>query len=683
MDIRLRYTNENFEQVERDFDLVVLAVGLDAKPAVSDSMSRLGIELNEFGFCKTDRFIPLETSRPGVFVAGAFQEPKDIPETVTQASAAASLSMELLAQARNTLISKKKYPIEHDITDEDPRIGVFICHCGLNIASTVDVEQVSKAISTDPYVVVATHTMYTCSDSSLSEIKKCIVENRLNRVVVASCTPRTHEDLFRETLREAGLNPYLFELANIRDQCSWVHSSEPDAATIKAIELVRMSLARASYLKPLTGESLAINQNGLVIGGGLSGMTAALSLADQGFKVFLVEKSGALGGQMMNVHSTLEHDTTFGFMNDIIKRAENHINIKLYLNSEVSGINGHIGKFTVSVAGKDTGNGKGSELSCGAIVVATGAKPAETSEYLYGESEHILTQIELEKLLREDRFNGKGKNIVMIQCVGSRNNETQYCSRVCCSMAVKNAMNIKKKYPDAAIFVLYRDIRTYGFREKYYQAARKAGVVFIRYDEEKQPVVTNEKGLVVALDSPDLPERIEIESDAVILSTGIKAPAGNRQISDMLKLQLNSDGFFLEAHIKLRPVDFATEGIYLCGLAHSPKMMDENIFQARAAASRAATILSKTHLVVGAQVSAVDQDKCISCMTCVHACPYGAPFVNIDGKGEIAAAKCMGCGICASECPARAIQLNHFESRQFEIMLEDLLSNHSAAFSRN
>ena len=679
-DVRLRYADENFRQVERDFDLVVLAVGLDPKPGISESMAQLGIELNEFGFCKTNRFAPLETSRPGVFVAGAFQEPKDIPETVTQASASASMAMELLASARNTLIAKKSYPLEHDVGDEEPRIGVFVCHCGINIAGTVDVEKVTEAISKDPHVVVASHTMYTCSDASLSEIRKRIEEHRLNRVVVASCTPRTHEPLFRETLREAGLNPYLFELANIRDQCSWVHSTAPDMATQKAIELVRMSIARARFLKPLFGESLAIVQDGLVIGGGLSGMTAALSLADQGFKVALVEKSGALGGQMLNVHSVLEGDDPYFFMANLLYRTQNHRNITVYLGSEVTKVSGHIGKFVVTVAGKGKGNGQGeitrTDISCGAIIAATGAEPAKAAGYLSGESENVLTQSELEKRLHEDRFDGGGKNIVMIQCAGSRNDEHPYCSRICCSMAVKNALAVKKRSPDANIYILYRDMRTYGFREKYYRAARDAGIVFLRYDETKPPVVSREGGLLVAVDSPDVNDRVEIEADQVILSTGIVSPAANRQLSDMLKLQLNADGFFLEAHVKLRPVDFATEGIYLCGLAHSPKMIDENISQARAAASRAATVLSKTHLEVGAQVSEVNQDKCISCMTCVHVCPYGAPFANTDNKGEITAAKCMGCGICASECPACAIQLNHFESRQFKAMLDDLLEHH-------
>ncbi len=675
-DIRLRYMNEQFQHVECDFDLVVLAVGMDPKTDISESMARLGIELNESGFCKTSRYTPMETSRPGVFVAGAFQEPKDIPETVTQASAAASLSMELLAKSRNTLIVKKKYPTEHDTTDEEPRIGVFVCHCGINIASTVDVEKVTSAIAGDPNVVVASHTMYTCSDSSLSEIKKLIAEHRLNRVVVASCTPRTHEPLFRETLREAGLNPYLFELANIRDQCSWVHSSDPDNATLKAIELVRMSIARAGLLKPLTGESIAINQNGLVIGGGLSGMTAALSLADQGFSVSLIEKSGKLGGQMSLIHSTLDCENTAGFMYTLIQRVMEHRNITTHLNCDIDSVHGHVGNFTVGLSEKEKGNGRCAEVFCGAIIVATGAEPARPLEYLYGESDNIITQFELEQMLYEEHFARNVKNIVMIQCVGSRNKETPYCSRVCCSMAIKNALHLKKKNPEANIYILYRDIRTYGFREKHYQRARNAGIVFLRYSDTRQPEVYYEDNvLMVSFTSPDMPEAIEIEADKVIQSTGIKAPADNRRLSDMLKLQLNNDGFFLEAHIKLRPVDFATEGVYLCGLAHSPKMLDENISQARAAASRAATVLSKTHLEVGAQVSEVNQDKCISCMTCVHACPYGAPFMNVDGKGEITAAKCMGCGICASECPARAIQLNHFESKQFNSMLDNLMEH--------
>ena len=667
-DLRLRFITEDGID-EKEFDLVVLSVGLDPKKSVSSTISRLGIELNEYGFCATDRFFPLETSRPGIFVAGVFQEPKDIPETVTQASAAASMSMELLAKARGTIVTKREYPPERDITDEKPRIGVFICHCGINIASTVDVEKVTAAIASDPDVIVATHSMYACSDASLSEIKEAIIEHRLNRIVVASCTPRTHEPLFRETLREAGLNPYLFDLSNIRDQCSWVHSSEPEAATQKAVELVRMSIARTRHLSPLIGESLAINQAGLVIGGGLSGMTAALSLAEQGFKVHLVERTVNLGGHLRNIYGTLEHDNVSDFTDTLIKKVETNPNIILHMRTEVAGIAGHVGKFKIKLSKP----GESVEVPCGALIVATGADQAETSEYRRHESDNVITQVELEKYLHDNSFNGSGKNIVMIQCVGSRNSERAYCSRICCSMAIKNALAVKKKNPDSNIFVLYRDIRTYGFREKFYKQARKAGVVFIRYDEEKPPVVVSEdKSLLVALNSPDFPESIEIEADLVVLSTGITPPEDNKLVSNMLKVPLNPDGFYVEAHLKLRPVDFANEGIFLCGLAHSPKFMDENISQARAAAARSATVLSKTHLEVGAQVSHVDQSRCISCMTCVHSCPYGAPFLNKDHKAEIAAAKCMGCGICASECPARALQLKNFEAKHFIIMLDDL-----------
>ncbi len=667
-DLRVRFVNESGQLQEQQFDLVVLSVGMEPGATVQEIASRLGIELNEFGFCATDRLLPLETSRPGVFVAGAFQEPKDIPETVTQASGAASKAMELLATARNTLVTKKVYPDEHDISDEEPRIGVFVCHCGINIASVVDVERVTEAVSQQPDVVMATHTMFTCSDTSLLDIKDMIDEHRLNRIVVASCTPRTHEPLFRETMREAGLNPYLFELANIRDQCSWVHSSEPEAATEKAIELVKMSIARARFLEPLEGTSLAIDQSALVIGGGLSGMTAARSLANQGFKVHLVEKSDVLGGHLAEIYRTLEHDDITHFTTELIKRVKNHANINLYLETEIVAVAGHVGNFHITLSA----HGKKTEVSSGAIIVATGAEKAETSEFMYGKSDNVITQVELDKHLHKHTFDAKGRNVVMIQCVGSRNEEHPYCSRICCSMAVRNALAIKEQDPDAGVFVLYRDIRTYGFREIYYKKAREAGVLFIRYDRDDPPVVSDTEGLVVKVNSPDFPESIEIEADNVVLSTGIEACPDNKCLSDMLKVPLNADGFYLEAHVKLRPVDFATEGIFLCGLAHSPKCIDENISQARAAAARAATILSKTHLDVSAQVSYVDQEKCISCMTCVNVCPYNAPFCNRDGKAQIEAAKCMGCGICASECPAYAAQLRHFEADQFKVMIDEL-----------
>ncbi len=699
--LRVSFIDENSRLQQKDFDLIVLSVGMEPPHGLAELASRLDIKLNEFGFCDTDRLLPLSTSRPGVFVGGAVQEPKDIPETVTQASAAASMAMELLAPARNTLITKKSYPTEHDVADEPPRLGVFVCHCGMNIGSVVDVEQVVKCIEHEPDVVLATHTMFTCADTSLSNIKDMIHQHRLNRIVVASCTPRTHEPLFRETLREAGLNQHLFEMANIRDQCSWVHSAAPQSATEKAVELVKMSVARARTLWPLEGGTLTVDQTGIVIGGGLSGMTAALALADQGFNVHLVEQSDRLGGILHDIHRTFEHDDIAVFTRGLIDQVDKHPRIKLYLEAEITGIKGHIGKFVVTLAK----GGANFEVSGGAIIVATGAQAAKTTDFLYGKSDRVLTQVELEQRLHDktrlapwsnednkpaklgvaDYSTGqaKGQNIVMIQCVGSRNEKHPYCSRICCSMAVKNALDIKKLDPDANVYVLYRDIRTYGFREIYYQQAREAGVVFIRYTPDAPPQVTDNNGLVVTLKSPDLPDSLAIEADNVVLSTGVEVDLqNNKRISDMLKVPLNADGFYVEAHMKLRPVDFTTEGIFLCGLAHSPKFIDENISQARAAAARAATVLSKTQLDVSAQVSYVDQQKCISCMTCVTVCPYSAPYCNKDGKGQIEAAKCMGCGICAAECPARAIQLNHFETDQFEVMIKQLFPGENGSNSK-
>ena len=704
MNPRVRFLDESGKLSEEEFDLVVLAVGLEPSKSAVQSARQLGVELNDYGFCATDRSSPLSTSRPGVFVAGAFQEPKDIPETVMQASGAASMAMELLASARNTRTVKKKYPDEHDVTDESPRIGVFVCHCGRNIGSVVDVETVVKAIENLPNVVYATHTMFTCSDTSLSNIRDQIRMHRLNRIVVASCTPRTHEPLFRETMREAGLNPYLFEMANIRDQCSWVHSVTPEIATRKSVELVKMAVARAGLLLPLEPGTLAVDQKGLVIGGGLSGMTAALALANQGFKVHLVERAERLGGHLHDIHFTLENTDVAGVTADLIRQVQNHRNIDVYLSADVADVKGHIGEFHATLS---QGNKK-LEVASGIVIVATGADRAETTKFLGGTSPSVITQVELEKRICESKLPAGVKNVVMIQCAGSRDDERAYCSRICCSMAVKNALAIKRRSPDTNVFVLYRDIRTYGFRELYYKQAREAGVVFMRYAREQEPVVTRTSvegilpscdagilhalpskpegetpsaradgtsatQLTVSLTSPDFPESLVIESDLVVLSTGIEADrANNKRISDMLKVPLNGDGFYVEAHLKLRPVDFATEGIFLCGLAHAPKFLDESITQARATAARAATILSKTHLDVSPQVSYVDQNKCISCMTCVHACPYGAPFCNTDGKGQIEAAKCMGCGICASECPARAIQLNHFQTDQFRVMIRQL-----------
>jgi len=553
--------------------------------------------------------------------------------------------------------------------NEELRIGLYICHCGHNIAGVISPEALAEAARDLPGVTVCRDHLYSCSEAGQREITKDIREFGLNRMVVAACSPKLHEPTFRRLLADSGVNPYLLEIVNIREQCSWVHAREPEKATDKAAELVKMAIARARSLTALQNTSVAVNQCAVVIGGGLAGMTASLSLADQGFRVELIEKTESLGGNLKDLRYTLENEDISSFAAGVIERVNIHPNIRLRLGTQVSAVAGFIGNFrvTLSKAADKT------EVTAGAIIVATGAGRADTGDYLRGKSDKVITQAELEKQLIEKTADLGGKNIVMIQCAGSRNAERAYCSRICCSMAVKNALGIKKLCPGANVYVLYRDIRTYGFREKYYKEARQAGVVFIRYKSELPPEVKEDNGLlVVALNTPDLPEAIEIEADMLVLSTGVEPPKTNKSLAEMLKVPLNVDGLFVEAHLKLRPVDFASEGIFLCGLAHSPKMIDENISQARAAAARAATVLSGARLEVSAQVSRIDQEKCISCMTCVRACPYGAPSLNADRKAEIVAAKCMGCGICAAECPARAIQLAHFEARQFNAMLDEL-----------
>ena len=659
---RLSYIKDG-KPVDEEFDLVILSTGLRPSEEAIRTAALVGVELDACGFCHSEEFAPVTTSREGVFVAGAFQEPKDIPETVTQASAAAAMAMQMLAPARGTLITEKVYPPERDFTDAVPRIGVLICHCGINIAGVVDVEKVVDAAKNMPYVAYAESAVYACADNTQDLMKDLIREHNLNRLVVASCTPRTHEALFRDTARECGLNPFLVDMANIRDQCSWVHSNEPDAATDKAIDLVRMAAARSARLTALPTESLPVAQSALIIGGGPGGMTTALSLANQGFPVHLVEKSAELGGRL----------APGALRNGLVSQVERHPLITAYLSSQVKSLAGYIGNFTAEIeSGTDT-----TEVSFGALIVAIGGIEHKPTEYSYGTDSRVVTQRELESALAFGNIDlPQGATVAMIQCVGSRNEERPYCSRSCCTDAVKNAIRVKELRLDSNVVVLYRDMRTYGANEVHYQKAREAGVLFVRYEPENAPVVMADGRLTIDFVEPELGIPISLDLDMLALSTGTSPALDNETISQLAKVPLNNDGFFLEAHVKLRPVDFASEGIFLCGSAHSPKTTPENMQQALAAAGRAATILSKKTMTVGGQVSKVDVRKCVSCLTCVKVCPYGAPevsTVNNKNRVEIQAAKCMGCGSCAAECPAKAIQLQHFVDRQVEAAIEALL----------
>jgi len=659
----ITYIDEGGKIKEEEFDLVVLSVGMVPSKAVKELAERLGIELNSYGFCQTDLFAPLSTSRPGIFVCGAFQGPKDIPETVAQASGAAAYASGIISTVRGTMVKEKEYPPELDVSGQEPRIGVFICRCGINIAGVVDVPALKEYAATLPGVVYTDENLFTCSQDTQQKIKEAIAEHNLNRVVVASCSPRTHESLFQETIREAGLNKYLFEMANIRDQCSWVHMKQKEEATNKAKGLVRMAVANARLIQPLKELSKEVNKRGLVIGGGLSGMTAALGLAEQGFKVYLVEREAELGGNLLKIHYTLNNDDVQKYLNTLIDNVRKNSDIEVITNAAVVDFSGYVGNYKTSLM---TGPGMAMrDINHGIVIIATGGEELKPKEYLYGEDERVITQQELEERVSS---NGQGisiyKNIVMIQCVGSRNGERPYCSRVCCSEAIKNALRLKEINPKIRIYILYRDIRTYGFMEDYYRKAREEGVIFIRYDPENKPDVNRENGnLRVSIVDPMIREKVTLNPDLLVLSSAT-IPHPNKELATMLKIPINEDGFFLEAHMKLRPVDFATEGIYLCGLAHSPKLIDESIAQALATVSRASTVLSKDMIAMSGIVSVVDEERCAACLTCVRVCPYDVPVINLQGKAEIEIAKCQGCGICASECPSKAIQLQHFTDKQ-------------------
>jgi heterodisulfide reductase subunit A-like polyferredoxin len=661
--LSITYVDDAGDMKEEEFDLVVLSVGMVPSASATGLAKNLGIDLSPSGFARTDLFSPLATSRPGVYVCGVFQGPKDIPETVAQASGAAAAASEFLSEVRGTMTTRKEYPEQREVKEETPRIGVFVCRCGNNIGGVVDVPGVKEYAASLGNVVYTDENLYTCSQDTQEKIKKVIDEQKLNRVVIASCSPRTHEPLFQETIREAGLNRYLFEMANIRDQCSWVHSHQKEEASKKARDLVRMAVANARLIRPLEELNKGVIKRGLVIGGGLSGLTATLELAKQGFEAVLVEKEAELGGNLRYLKKTLDGKDIPRYLEEIKGRVMGHPRVQVFTQSEVADFSGYVGNFKTTLRiGPEK---KVREVEHGVTIVATGGEELKPREYLYGEDKRVLTQLELERFLHsEGARTGELGEVLMIQCVGSRNEERPYCSRVCCAEAVKNALTLKALNPKTRVTILYRDMRMYSHLEEDYARARKAGVRFLRYEEERKPEVAGKDGKIsVTLYNPVLRENISFHPDLLVLSSAIVA-ADTKNLASMLKVPRTADGFFLEAHMKLRPVDFATEGIYLCGLAHSPKMIDESLSQALAAVSRACTVLSKDQIQVGGIVSVVDAEKCAACLTCVRVCPYNVPVINKEGVAEIEAAMCHGCGVCASECPGKAIKLQHFTDEQ-------------------
>ncbi|MEA3335777.1 MAG: FAD-dependent oxidoreductase [Chloroflexota bacterium] len=755
-DLILRYQTDDGKLVAEAFDMVVLSVGMEMSQEVKTLGRDLGIQLDDYGFCTTVPFKPLGTSKAGIFACGPFVEPKDIPETVVEASGAAAMAERLLAPARGTLITPVEYPPERDIVEEEPRVGVFVCHCGSNIGGFLDVPDVAEYAKDLPGVVHSEHNLYTCSQDSIVHITEQTKALGLNRVVVASCTPRTHEGLFQDSIRQAGLNPYLFDMANIRNQVSWVHSDNWGESTEKAKDLVRMAVARATHLNPLHKETLQVQQKALVVGGGVAGMSAALTLSEQGFPVDLVERTGELGGNLRHLHFmpdemandqqsmvndqlpiansqrsavkdqtsseaslTIDNYSPQAFLADLLASVKGDDRITVHLNTELADTTGFTGNFTsrlrrnppsVPSSPEDGRNGQAVEtitIQHGVTIVATGGQEYRGNEYGLGQDSRVVTGLEFEVLLAEwsgeQRIRGaedqwvreSGDQIphsaAFLLCVGPAEN---YCGRTCCTSALKQAIKLKELNPAVRITVLYKDIRTYGFKERLYTRARELGVVFMRYDEQHRPEVggpgdqrnggTEGQRMGVPVEirawEPAFDEWITLTADLLVLSVPMVPAEGTHELGMKLKLPIDLNGWFLEAHPKLRPVDFASDGFYMAGAAHFPKFVDEAIAQAQAAAARAATVLSHETMTVGGAIAQVDPQLCVGCLTCVRVCPYGVPTVDgaqsgiggILGAALINPAMCHGCGVCMAECPARAIQLMHYRDDQVEIKIDAL-----------
>ena len=667
--VTIRYATAEDGVKEEEFDMVVLSVGLNPPADVKGLANKFGIELNAHGFCKTNPVNPMETSRPGIFISGAFQGPVDIPESVVTASGAGSQCGELLDYRRGKLSKARIYPPERDVSGEAPRVGVYVCHCGANIGRIVNVPSTVEYALTLPNVVHAEESLFICSTDSAQRLSDSIREKGLNRVVVAACTPRTHEPLFRDTLREAGINQYFYDMANIREHCSWVHSKEKEDATKKAKDIIRMSVARACLLEPLQEFDLPVNPAGLVVGGGPAGMTSALSIAGQGHEVHLVEKDADLGGMARRIHYTLEGIDVQPYLRDLISKVYQNPLIHVYTNAVITEAAGYVGNFTTKVK-SDRGV---TEIRHGATVIAIGADEYKPVEYLYGKDDRVMTQLDLEERIAkgEERVINS-ETLVMIQCVGCRQEDRNYCARICCSHAIKNALKLKEINPRMDIYILFRDMRTYGFREDYYREAADKDVRFIRWEPDDKPRVeaVKEGGkqlLRVTVPDPVLGQRLALDTDLLVLSAAVIPSAGSQETAKLFKVSLGMDGFFTEAHVKLRPVDFAAEGVYLCGTAHYPKHIPEAISQAYGAAGRAITLLSHDTVRASGSVCDVNENKCISCGACITVCTYGAIEFRDTPQGRKAgvnAVLCKGDGLCNTVCPTAAISLKHYTDEE-------------------
>jgi heterodisulfide reductase subunit A len=683
-DLIVRYTGPAGGQVEERFEMVVLAVGLQPPESAPRLASLLDIELNEHGFCQTDKFTPLQTSRPGVFVCGAFSTPKEISETIIDASGAAAEVMRLLSDRLDTHPHTQEWPFlspagngfppEREVAGQTPRIGVFACSCGGTIGREIDLPELAREAARWPFVEQVGLVDFACFPESLEELRESIEAHDLNRVVVAACSNRTHESLFQRAVRKAGLNPYLLELVNLREQCSRVHISQKELANRKARELVRMAAGRAALAQPVHKHKHRFRSTALVIGGGVSGMTAALAIADAGCDVHLVERTEMLGGNLLNLYYVAEGYDPQRLLRDLVNRVRAHQHIAVYLRTEVVRHWGHAGYYqaVLRTQGPD-GSTVDREMEHGVTIVATGGR--ETRQHPWLELPQVITQRELEeKVIHQPDEIAALDDVVMIQCVRPEGTP-EYCSRVCCTNTMKNAIRLKLFNPDCRVTVVYKNIVTYGFREAYYSEARKRGVVFVRYTDEEPPEIRRDGDrLVVRVRDMALNRWLALPADLVPLSMAIAPSEGTDALAEMLRVPLSTEGFLKEAQVKLRPMDFMREGIYLAGMAHYPKFVEESISHALATAARALPLMKHQSLHLGGVVAQVDPDKCVGCLTCTRTCPFAIPRVvaeegrhgvgGLGGAAFIDPVECQGCGTCTGECPANAIQLVHYTDEQ-------------------